>query len=172
MLISGRTPTISFYVRGSDDEDSLIVTTERFKGRLALELPATALPWRDLRLIEKWGRRREPYGCCEVTDPLDQLRVGTKGPDVEIRTGIRGADTVDVSHGLATVMFPADTPMVIPCLRIAPGVAMPAAVRVTTLRQPEGEAAVHIAQLSGGRRTGGVTLAIGRELQRGSDQRS
>jgi hypothetical protein len=161
MLRTGRSPAISFYVRGSDDEDSLLIVTEGFEGRLALDIPTRALPWRDLRMIEKWGRRREPYGCCEMDDPLDTVRVHAKGPEVEERAGIRGADEIAMVGGIATVTFTTAKPVFIPCVRIAVGAAMQTAVRVATLRRAGEDAAVHVAQLSGGRRVGGVTLAIG-----------
>jgi hypothetical protein len=100
MLTTGRTPGMTFYVRGSNDEDSLMVAVEGFKCRLRLHLPAAALPWRDLTLIEKWGRRREPYGCCDVKDPLDDESVSAKGAAVEVRTGIRGGEAVAITGGV------------------------------------------------------------------------
>jgi hypothetical protein len=89
MLTKGKSPGMSFYVRGSVDEDSLLVSTEGFTGRIELQIPVSALPWRDLRLIEKWGRRREPYGCCTAPDPMAAMKV-TARAEVEMRTGIEG----------------------------------------------------------------------------------
>lgn len=166
MLTTGRSPAISFYVRGTDDEDSLSIATEGFEGRLTLAVPTRALPWRDLKMIEKWGRRRTPYGCCDGADPLDALRVHAKGPEVEERTGIRGTDAITIAGGIATVAFTTAHSVVIPCVRIEAGAVMPTAVRVATLRRAGEKAAVHVAQLSGGRRVGGVTLAIGGRQQR------
>ena len=165
MLTRGRSPAISFYVRGTDDEDSLLIATVGFDGRLALDVPMRALPWRDLKMIEKWGRRREPYGCCDIADPLDTLRVRAKGPEVEERAGIRGADDITIAGGIATVTFTTANPVFIPCVRIEAGAKMPTTVRVATLRRAGENAAVHVAQLSGGRRVGGVTLAIGEARQ-------
>ncbi len=161
MLTAGKQPGMSFYVTGSADEDSLVVSAERLSGRLELHLPVAAMPWRDLALIEKSGRRRpDTYGCCDEDDILKTLEVSAEGQGVEDRTGIRGADGVKVSRGAATVSFSAKTPLFIPCLRVAEGARMPVAVRAVKTRAERDGGEIRVMQLSGGRRVGGVTLAI------------
>src|SRR6266545_1052944 len=135
MLTAGKQPGMSFYVTGSADEDSLVVSAERLSGR----------------------RRPDTYGCCDEDDILKTLEVSAEGQGVEDRTGIRGADGVKVSRGAATVSFSAKTPLFIPCLRVAEGARMPVAVRAVKTRAERDGGEIRVMQLSGGRRVGGVT---------------
>lgn len=162
MLSKGNQPAMSFYVRGSAEEDSLIVTAERFAGQLQMQLPAAALPWRDLTLVEKLGPR-QPYGCCrDDTDPWRKVQVAAKEDEIEDRTSVRAAETLTVSDGVATIGFSTKAPLVIPCLRVADGARLSVAVRVLRLRKQEGVPELRVLQLSGGRRVGGVTLQVGK----------
>jgi hypothetical protein len=60
ILPDGGDAEMPFYVVGSPDQDSLIVCPDLAAGEVALKLPVQALPWRDILLIERLGRRRLP----------------------------------------------------------------------------------------------------------------
>jgi hypothetical protein len=123
-----------------------------------VQLPVQSLPWRDLRLLEKYGRRWSPFGCDQGLDPLVGVKVQLKGADQVLQhTDIRGAEGLELAEGIATVRGSGKTAIVVPCLRVAEGARMPGAVRVAG-RRPERARLVHVAQLSGGIRVGGVTL--------------
>jgi hypothetical protein len=171
MLLTEPRPGFSFYVVGSDDEDSLVVRAEHLgTGDLMTALPVASLPWRDLRLIERHGRRRQPYGCCEVDDPLAEARLTLDGEEVEERTDVIGARLLTLNGGIAILVAEVQQPVQVPCLRVALGAAMPVVVRVAA--EIEGAAAmVHVTQLSGGRRIGGVALEL-RGDQKQPDERS
>jgi len=152
---------MTFYVIGTDDEDSLIMMGDAAGGRVELSLPAQALPWRDLRLIERYGRRRVPFGCCPTgDDPLATLDVSLEGDNVRRTTDIVGAMSIRVRGGIATIVSGARATVSIPCLRVAPAARMPVRLAVARPRASEQQRDVHVAQLSGGRRAGGVTLRL------------
>lgn len=159
MRITGTNPGMSFYVTGSDDEDALLVRAELESGKLTLQIPGQALPWRDARLLERHGRRPE-YGCGE--DPLATLRTTLKGPQVVEVTDIEGAELLELENGVATVRAE-DGSLSVTCLRLAEGANLPAAVRVVGARRKKPRGAIHVAQLSGARRLGGVTIEFGWE---------
>jgi hypothetical protein len=161
MKITGNEPGISFYVVGSGDEDSLIVAPDVGGVTVVLRLPVAGLPWRDLRLIEKHGRR-EKYGCGDGKDPLAGMRVAlTKPEEITDRTGIQGAASVRLADGIATLEIAPKGSLLVPCLRVANGARMPAAVQVTGRAAKKARGAIHVGQLAGGRRIGGVTVQFG-----------
>jgi hypothetical protein len=151
---------MSFYVTGSDDEDSLVVQAQLQSGHVALQLPVQALPWRDLRLIEKHGGRRVKYGCGDENDPARRLKVTLKGAQVATRTDVQGAELATLENGIVTLHADGEA-LFVPCLRVAEGVRMPAALRVFGARTKRPRGALHVAQLSGGRRLGGATIQFG-----------
>jgi len=53
---------MSFYVVGSTEQDSLTVYQNLAGGSVELILPAQALPWRDIKLIERARRPRLAFG--------------------------------------------------------------------------------------------------------------
>lgn len=167
MLNKGKQPGMSFYVLGSSDEDGLIVTAERFAGEMQMQLPAAALPWRDLGLVEKLGPR-QAYGCCRAdADPWRKVQATAKEDEIEDRTSVRGAGVVAIADGVATIGFTSKAPVVIPCLRIAEGARLSVSVRILRLRkQQEGAPELRVLHLSGGRRVGGVTLRVGKAEKR------
>jgi hypothetical protein len=160
MRIEGQNPGMSFYVTGSDDEDSLLVEAELRSGHVALQLPVAALPWRDLRLLERNGGRRVRYGCGDERDPAAGLEVTLEGPEVAMRTDVQGAQLATLANGIAT-LHAEGTSLLVPCLRVAEQVRMPVAVRIFGARTKRPRGAIHVAQLSGGRRVGGVTIQFG-----------
>lgn len=165
MRITGPSPGMSFYVTGSDDEDALLIRAELESGQPSLQIPVQALPWRDGRLLERHGRRSE-YGCGD-DDPVGTLRRTLKGPQVAAITDIEGAELLELENGIATVQADKDS-LSITCLRLTEGAILPAAVRVVGARRRKPRGAIHVAQLSGGRRFGGVTIEFGWEKQDGA----
>ncbi|APR79083.1 Hypothetical protein A7982_04430 [Minicystis rosea] len=146
---------MSFYIIGSSEEDSLLVESDIHEGRLLLSLPISALPWRDLEMIEKHGRRRSPYGCGN-DDPLATVEAHLEGDEVTARTDIEGASTLDLANGIATIGAPSSVQIFVPCLRVASAARMPASVAVAGREV----GVVRVTQLSGGARIGGTTLVV------------
>ncbi len=157
---NGGDADMSFYVVGSSDQDSLVMYTELVAGRVALNLPVQALPWRDIRLIEKYGRRRLPYGCGDPDDPLAKVKLTLKGEEVQMRTDIVGAEAVELRDGVAIIWTTKKGRLFVPNVRVADGVKMPASIRVRRPKINEKQRFVHVAQLSGGQVMGGVTLEL------------
>jgi subtilisin family serine protease len=154
-----------FYVVGSDDQDSLRVTAEHLAGEVGLVVPLAVLPWRDLRMIERYGLRRE-FGIKGDAHPLAKLRATLKGDEIEDLTDVTGATMAEVAGGVVTLWADTDTPMIAPLLRIVPGARMPAGIRVRGAKLQAKQGVVHVGQLSGGRFIGGVTLEVRRGKRR------
>lgn len=164
MKMNGDEPGMSFYVIGTDDHDSLVVEADVGGAGVTLRIPAQALPWRDLKLVEAHGPR-DPYGCGERDDPAGRIKRNVKNPDEILdRTGIVGADWLRLEEGTATAAVAQGGTLTIPCLRVAPAARMPAAVVVARDRGKKPAGTVRIGQLSGGRRVGGVTLELGERM--------
>jgi hypothetical protein len=152
---------MGFYVIGSADQDSLIVYRELARGEIELNLPIQALPWRDLRLIEKHGMRRLPYGCGgRDADPLAKLNATLEGDEVQMLTDIVGAETLELSDGVAKIWMSGPGETFIPCLRLVEGVRLPARIHVHRPKADAEHRFIHVAQLAGGLRVGGVTLQL------------
>ena len=150
---------IGFLVRGTDDEDGLIVIGRAVGGQVELSLPVQALPWRDARVLGRHSR--SPYGCAGPDDdPVAAIAATLDGDSIRSRTGVVGARALRVRNGIATIVSAADAVVTIPCLRIAPAAAMPVNLRVTRPRATLDHRDIHVGQLSGGRRVGGVTLRL------------
>jgi len=150
----------SFYVVGSDDQDSLIVYPELVGGQVLLTLPVTALPWRDLRLIESFGRRRPAYGSGDQEDPLTEMTATLQGEEIRRRTDITGAGRLELRDGLATITLAPQSRLHIPFVRLAPRARMPASLRVRGASFSDKGRHVHVGQLSGGQRIGGISLEL------------
>lgn len=160
---------MSFYVIGSYDQDSLIIYTELVSGKVSLNIPIQALPWRDIQLIERYTMRRQVYGCGTLDDdPLAKMKVTLKGEEIQIRTDIIGAEMLELNNGVASILVAdkEDRRLFIPNIRLAEGVKMPAIVYVHDSKINENKHFVHIAQLSGGQLVGGVTLELRKEQER------
>ncbi len=150
---------IGFLVRGTDDEDGLVVIGRAAGGQVELSLPVQALPWRDARVLGR--HRRMPYGCSDAdVDPVAAIVATLDGEAIRSRTGIVGASALRVRNGIATIVSAADAVVTIPCLRVAPAAAMPVNLRVTRPRATLEHRDIHVGQFSGGRRVGGVTLRL------------
>ena len=135
--------------------------------RVEVQIPVQVLPWRDIRVIEKHGGRRAGYGCCDHSpDPLADAKITLKGPEVQERTDITGAEGLQLQEGVATVTATGKGPLFIPCLRIAEGAKMPAYLRVRRPKLDEKRRYVHVAQYAGGQLMGGVTLRLTTEKEK------
>jgi subtilisin family serine protease len=153
---------MSFYVVGSSSQDSLIIYTELVDGRVTLNLPIEALPWRDIQLIERYGQRRPEYGCADnLKDPLTKMKhILKKDEEVQMWTDILGAKSLELGDGIASIVVAGKENLFIPCIRITEGIKMPAKIHVERVKIDKEHRFVHIAQLSGGQRAGGVSLEL------------
>jgi hypothetical protein len=152
---------MSFYVVGSDDQDSLMVYPDLAGGQVSLMLPVQALPWRDIKMIEANNGPRAGFGCCAgADDPLAQLRTRLEGAKVRAMTDIIGAESLELRDGIATVTLAKGVRLHVPDVRIAEGARMAARIHVSKPRVEQERRFVHIAQLSGGQAAGGVSLEL------------
>jgi hypothetical protein len=163
---------MSFYVVGSDDQDSLMVYPELAAGQVSLMLPVQALPWRDIKMIETNNGPRAGFGCCAgADDPLAQLRTRLEGGKVRAMTDIIGAESLELRDGIATVTLAKGARLHVPDVRIAEGARMAARIHVSKPGIEKERRFVHIAQLSGGQAAGGVSLELRPGLKKQGDGR-
>jgi len=151
---------MSFYVVGSADQDSLIVYPRLAEGRLSLLLPVQALPWRDIKLIERNMGPRPGLGCCTAVDPLANMKATLKGDRVRAITDIIGAETLELRDGIAKVTMGKADRLHVPYVRLADGARMTAKVHVDRPKIDKTRRFIHIAQHSGGQLIGGVSLEL------------
>jgi subtilisin family serine protease len=151
---------MSFYVVGSAEQDSLIMYPQLSGGRLSLLLPAQALPWRDIKLIERYSGRRRGVGCSEADDPLAHLTTTLEGDRVRGLTDIVGAELLELDGGLAKVTMGKADRLHVPYLQVAEGFRVIAKIRVEGLARDKKSQFVHVAQYSGGQLIGGVSLEL------------
>jgi subtilisin family serine protease len=158
---------MSFYVVGSSDQDSLVVTPELGAARVTLVLPAQVLPWRDIKFIEKNGGRRPPYGCTG-TDPIARLEAKLEGEQrIRTMTDIAGAELLELRDGVATITIGDARQLQVPYVRLGDGVRMAARIRVTGEKKTaRNRRFVHIAQYTGGQLIGGVSLELRKGVKR------
>jgi hypothetical protein len=151
---------LTFYMVGSADQDSLIVHPVLAGGRVRLWLPVQALPWRDLKLIERMRSARPEFGRSKAVDPLAAVKATLKGDQVRALTDIVGAQLLELRDGIATVTLGAAGRLQVPHVRLAEGVRMVARVEVSRPKVEKGLRFVHVAQHSGGQLVGGVSLEL------------
>jgi hypothetical protein len=159
---AGGSASTAFHVLGTAASDSLLVDPVLAAGDIALSLPIQALPWRDLGRLERLDSRRPYYG--EAADPFAGLRLALGGAEIRARTDVEGAERLEVRDGIAVLGFPSTRRLRVPHLRIIDGARIPVRLRVTGLETDGRHRFVHVAQLSGGRRVGGVTLELRKGL--------
>lgn len=151
---------MSFYVIGSADQDSLIIYPKLAGGKLSLHLPVQALPWRDLKLIERNKGPRPGFGYCGAVDPLANAKVTLKGDKVRAITDIVGAELLELHDGIVRVTMGKTDRLHVPYLRLADGARMVAKIHVNRPKIDKERRFVHIAQHSGGQLIGGVSLEL------------
>lgn len=151
---------MSFYVVGSAEQDSLIVYPRLAGGRLSLLLPVQALPWRDIKVIERNKGPRPGLGCCGAVDPLARVKATLKGGQVRAMTDIVGAELLELRDGIATVTMGKADRLHVPYVQLADGARMVARVHVSRPKIDQERRFVHIAQHSGGQLIGGVSLEL------------
>ena len=135
------------------------------EGAVSLNLPVQAVPWRDMALVEEYGPRPVYGGDRRGQDPLVRETRSLKGDEIAARTGIRGADTLDLEGGMASISFPGDGRLDIPELRLATGARLPATEVVNGIRTEAQRRFIHVGQRSGGDRVGGVTLELRKDMR-------
>ena len=153
--------TLTFYVVGSADQDSLIIYRRLAGGRLRLLLPVQALPWRDLKLIEDNGGPRPELGRLRAADPLAAAKATLKGDQVRAITDIVGADLLELRDGIATLTMGEADRLHVPHLRLSDGARMVARVQVNRPKVDKERRFVHVAQHSGGQLVGGSAWSCG-----------
>jgi hypothetical protein len=150
--------TIGFYVVGSADQDSLTVYPDLAEGMVELILPVQALPWRDIKLIERNKGRRLAFG--NGSDPLRSVQASLEGEKVYTLTDIMGARRLTLKDGIATVTIAEASPLYVPYVRIADGARMIARINVRCPKIDKEHRFVHIAHHSGGQLVGGLSLEL------------
>lgn len=151
---------LSFYVVGSADQDSLTVYPKLAGGRLTLLLPVQALPWRDLKLIERNKGPRPGVGCCDAIDPLANVNATLKGEQIRTVTDIIGAELLELRDGIARVTLGKADSLQVPYVRLADGARVVARIHVDRPKIDKERRFVHVAQHSGGQLIGGVSLEL------------
>lgn len=151
--------SMSFYVVGSADQDSLIVHPRLAGGRLSLLLPVQALPWRDVALIERHKARRPAFGCCG-DDPLASAKATLRGEKVRVVTDVVGAELLELRDGIAKLTMGKADRLHVPYLRLADGARMAARIHVERPKVDKEGRFVHVAQYSGGQLFGGVSMEL------------
>jgi hypothetical protein len=153
-----------FYVTGSEDHDALEIFTEKLGSTIELIFSVEALPWRDLALINRTGKRH-PFGADCSDDPLACQKRVIKSKEATLRTGIEGITELRLADGNARLIAPADNTVMIPEIRVKAGVKMPVRLFVRGAKIGRSSSFVHVRQRSGGKIVGGVTLELTRELK-------
>lgn len=156
----------AFYVTGTDDTDSLEITTENIGGQVKLILPAEILIWRDLALTNKYGN--EP---CRRKEVMKTLNTRLKKDAIFAVTGIINADHLELKDGLATLTFIPEKgkTLRIPQLLLSDREKVAVRVHLKGLTQLT-KAVLHIGQLSGGVRQTGVTIEPVKKLTKSKVQ--
>lgn len=155
-------PRSDFYVVGSDDMDSMIAQPDFDDGELWLMVPIQALPWRDLKVLEQLKVDRPYFGAYGAQDVLETFKLVLKGDDISVKTDIKGADILDLKNGIASIRLKngKQPQLHIPYLRLLKGARLPVSIRIVGVRNQDKPKAIHVGQLSGGRRIGGVTIKL------------
>lgn len=152
----------AFYITGTHDVDSLEITTENIKNPLQLVFPATVLTWRDLTLANQVGN--DP---CKQREVKRALKTTLRKEAIAAVTGIINADLLLVKDGMAYLTFTPNKGKKIrmPFLDLQDREKVAVRIQLKGITQLD-HAAVHIAQLSGGVKQTGVTIAPVKKLQK------
>jgi hypothetical protein len=129
-------------------------------GKLRLVLPVQALPWRDLRLIERNKGLRSALGSTRAVDPLAETERTLKAEQVRATTDVVGAELLELRGGIATLTMGKADHLYLPYIRLAEGARMVARIHVSRPRINKDLRFVHVAQHSGGQLIGGVSLEL------------
>jgi hypothetical protein len=168
-IVPGKEIALPFELHGSGEHESLQMATQLVSGRVFLELPVRALPWRDLAWRQANNGPLQPWKNPEARDAVPSTRVALDRRKTHLVTGIEGAKSLHVGEGIATIEFFGDErngKLVIPELRLAPNSKpLPIVLRVEGARINERNHAVHLMQISRGRGMGGLTLDLSESLR-------
>ena len=155
------------YAIGSLDHDTLEVFSQDLEGDLELVLPTQALPWRELALLEKLPGPRLRYGAPGGLDATANIRRVLESDAVPRILDVSGAAHARV-EGAATRLSArlGGPPLYLSDVRIQPGVKMPVRLWLRGLRLGADAPRLHVAQRSGGKIIGGVSVELRRNLAR------
>ena len=139
----GGRASMTFVVRGADQGTSLAIAPQFADAEMAVRLPIESLPWRDRAFLDFGKRRRSLVG-----------------DDVARTTDVAGARSLEIRGYRATLRVPRGGRLLIPDFR--PNGESPPRVEIgvrdVRLSGPRGF--IHVAQISGGRSAGGVSLEL------------
>ena len=157
-LVASGDSVSDFEMVGSDGQDSLMIeSTLAFEA--TLEVPSALLPWRNLAMIEERGARVAYAAGNGGSDWVSGLTVALAEDDVTLLTDIRGARVIQLRDGTASIRLDPRARVVVPTLRLRKGARASGRIRVAAAQSDAG-GFVHIGQLSGGRRVGGVSIGL------------
>ncbi len=157
----------AFYVIGTDDIDGLWIDLEDLQADVALKMPVQALVYRDAILINKHGKRASYGQRCGV-DPLKSAKLRLKRHNIEVRTGITGAEYLEIMNGVVCIHKSPGERLFIPQLNIVKHAKMPVQLRARKVKLKRNRGFVHVGQYSGGRRATGVTMELRAKMPRKS----
>ena len=162
---SSGSATSGCYAIGSLDHDTLEVFSQDLEGDLELVLPTQALPWRELALLEKLPGPRLHYSGPGGLDTTADVRRVLESDAVPRILDVSGAAHARV-EGAATRLSArlGGPPLYLSDVRIQPGVKMPIRLWLRGLRLGADAPRLHVAQRSGGKIIGGVSVELRRNL--------
>lgn len=160
-----------FYVIGTEDIDGLWIDTEDLSAEVIYTMPIQALVYRDANLINKHGKRPQYGQDCGV-DPLREMKRTLKRGEIEMRTGITGAEYLEIENGIVRIRKSSNEKLFIPKLNLAERAKMPVNLRARKAKLAKEKGYVHVGQYTGGRRASGVSLEIWKKIPRESKYRS
>lgn len=161
----------AFYVIGTDDVDGLWINAEGLRAEVIYTMPVKALIYRDANLVNKHGKR-PPYGRDCGVDPLLEMKRTLKRAEIEMRTGITGAEYLEIENGIVRIHKSSKEKLFIPVLNLAERAKMPVNLRVRNVKLEKEKGYVHVGQYTGGRRASGVSLEIWKKIPRELKYRS
>lgn len=164
--------TSSFFVTGSDDIDGLWIDTEELEFKIIYIMPVEALVYRSAKYINEYGKRPLYGSDCKYHDPLVDTEGIFKSDEVEMLTGIVGAEYLEISKGKAHITKASKQRLFIPRINLANSVKMPVNIQVIQDPRNINSGLVHVGQYSGGRKIGGLSLDIRNELSTEKKYRS
>jgi hypothetical protein len=150
-----------FYMEGTPDDDSVRVEPVLAGGHVELRIPIHVLRWRDAGFIERYGGGRGGVYGKEELEKLRALRMELKGREIQRRVNVEGAELLEARDGFARIVLDTnERALWLRHLRLQTGVRVPAGVSVTSARIKGRRCFVHVAQYSGERLAGGVSLEL------------
>jgi subtilisin family serine protease len=152
----------TFYTRGTEGADSLIIETDIPKPVYKIEIPAIAIPYRSLSFLSTLKcvdvAYTEKPDCGKEYDP-GNIKI-RKTASVKMLTDINGAAEVHFRNGLAAVIVEGSRRLHIEQLKLQNQARMPLKITLSKKGLKEKKYSLTVHQLSDGRKVGGVVLEL------------